>query len=122
MIRSVERYLSAAKDEVKILEKLKGFDKLGTSRVVYLKEAFPFKKSRNNHFAMVFERLGPSVYDVIKSNHYYGLPIEIIRSYARDLLECLAFLHSHNLTHTDLKVCPILTHSLKIFCWSEMDA
>jgi len=56
-----------------------------------------------HHYCLVFERLDASLRDFLKANDSVGLVLEDVRVMARQLLECLAFLHSIGLIHTDLK-------------------
>jgi serine/threonine protein kinase len=51
---------------------------------------------------MVFERLGLSLYDLIKRNDYKRLPLTVVRSVSKQLLEGLEFLRSINLIHTGM--------------------
>lgn len=77
-------------------------------------ECFEFKDQYYTYIALVFEKLGMSLYDFIKSNKYRGIKldnitqgysIKAIQSIARQVLEGMAFLHDDlRLTHTDLKV------------------
>ena len=53
---------------------------------------------------MVFECLGPSLYDFLKGQKYHPFPIRCVRDFAKQLLETLEYLHSFQLIHTDLKV------------------
>ena len=52
---------------------------------------------------MVFEKLGPSLYDWLKQQRYRPFPLICVRDFAKQLLETLEFLHSFGLIHTDLK-------------------
>lgn len=52
---------------------------------------------------MVFERLGLSLYDLIKKRDYKGLPIAMVKSISRQLLSALKFLKPLEIIHTDLK-------------------
>ena len=52
---------------------------------------------------MCFERLGLSLYDLIKKNNYLGYNIKYVKSFFKQILESIDFLHSLKLTHTDLK-------------------
>ncbi|VAI58051.1 unnamed protein product [Triticum turgidum subsp. durum] len=51
----------------------------------------------------VCEKLGPSLYDFLRKNSYRSFPVAIVREVAKQLLECLAFMHDLRLIHTDLK-------------------
>lgn len=52
---------------------------------------------------MVFERLGCSLYEYLKSHDYKPFPMESIRAYAWQLLVALDYIHNIKLIHTDLK-------------------
>jgi len=69
----VKRYNESAKIEVDILEDInkKGGKDCG---IVYLKEYFYTKDREGDHMCLVFETLGKSLYDFIKSNKYKGMP------------------------------------------------
>mmetsp|Transcript_18041 Transcript_18041/g.31642 ORF Transcript_18041/g.31642 Transcript_18041/m.31642 type:complete len:248 (+) Transcript_18041:476-1219(+) len=62
-------------------------------------DAFSFR----GHYCMVFESLGPSLYDFLKRQQYQPFPISCVRDFAEQLLETLEFLHGFRLIHTDLK-------------------
>uniref|UniRef100_A0A0D3EYZ1 Protein kinase domain-containing protein n=1 Tax=Oryza barthii TaxID=65489 RepID=A0A0D3EYZ1_9ORYZ len=51
----------------------------------------------------VCEKLGPSLYDFLRKNSYRSFPIALVREVAKQLLECIAFMHELRLIHTDLK-------------------
>lgn len=57
---------------------------------------------------MVFESLGPSLFDFLKRHNYQPFPMVCIQDFAVQLLETMAFLHSFSLIHTDLKIENIL--------------
>jgi dual-specificity kinase len=52
---------------------------------------------------MVFDLLGQSIFDFMKSNHFTPFPALHIQHLARQLLTSVAFLHRIGLVHTDLK-------------------
>ena len=56
------------------------------------------------HRCMSFELLGDHLSDVLKQN---GKPfkMESIRDVSFQLLQAIAYVHSKNIIHTDLKVC-----------------
>lgn len=104
IIRSVERYVEAAKIEAEIIQKLNRSDPENKSHVVRLFEHFPL----GNNYCLVFEKLGKSLYDVIKMNDYQGknnigFRMTHVQKFAKQLLQTLDFLHTLGLTHTDLK-------------------
>lgn len=55
---------------------------------------------RTDHYCMVFETLGVSLYDLVKQNDYKRLPLSCVRDVARQLLQALNFLQSINMIHT----------------------
>ncbi len=93
-------------------------DKNHDSNCVKMTEYFYFTEGNLTYIALVFEKLGKSLYDFIKNNKYKGTYIligiillilgfsyECIRSFARQILEGIGFMHEKmDLTHTDLKV------------------
>ena len=52
---------------------------------------------------MVFDKLGPSLYDFLRKNRYRPFSLPLVRAFGRQLLQAVAFLHSQQLVHTDLK-------------------
>jgi dual-specificity kinase len=63
-------------------------------------------------FCLVFEPLGVSLYDFLKSNNFRGFWAQDIQSFARQCLRALKFLHNQlQMTHTDLKPENILLQS-----------
>uniref|UniRef100_A0A804NSW9 dual-specificity kinase n=1 Tax=Zea mays TaxID=4577 RepID=A0A804NSW9_MAIZE len=98
IIRGIKKYRDAAMIEIGMLEKL---GKYGESRssCVQIRNWFDYR----NHICIVFERLGPSLYDFLRKNNYRSFPIALVREFAKQLLECIAFMHELRLIHTDLK-------------------
>ncbi|CAD8075908.1 unnamed protein product [Paramecium sonneborni] len=104
-IRAVERYIESAKIETKILWYIQEKDKSGQFNIVRLFTSF----ERYDNYFMVFERLGKSLYDIIKQNNFIGFPMKYVQSFAKQIIISVAFLHQNQLTHTDLKPENILT-------------
>ncbi|CAD8145506.1 unnamed protein product [Paramecium pentaurelia] len=104
-IRAVERYIESAKIETKILWYIQDKDKSGAFNIVRLFTSF----ERYENYFMVFERLGKSLYDIIKQNNYIGFPMKYVQSFAKQIITSVAFLHQNQITHTDLKPENILT-------------
>nr|ABU88852.1 lammer-type protein kinase [Sorghum bicolor] len=98
IIRGIKKYRDAAMIEIGMLEQLGKYDE-SRSSCVQIRNWFDYR----NHICIVFERLGPSLYDFLKKNNYRSFPIALVREIAKQLLECIAFMHELRLIHTDLK-------------------
>lgn len=55
------------------------------------------------HTCILFELLGLSVFDFMKTNNYKPYPMEQARYIAYQLCYAVKFMHDNKLTHTDLK-------------------
>ncbi|CAD6243811.1 unnamed protein product [Miscanthus lutarioriparius] len=98
IIRGIKKYRDAAMIEIGMLEQLGKYDE-SRSSCVQIRNWFDYR----NHICIVFERLGPSLYDFLKKNNYRSFPIALVREIAKQLLECIEFMHELRLIHTDLK-------------------
>ncbi|KAJ4710983.1 Serine/threonine protein kinase [Melia azedarach] len=98
VVRSIKKYREAAMTEIDVLELLKKYDRSGI-RFVQIRNWFDYR----NHVCIVFEVLGPSLYDFLRKNNYRPFPVDLVREIGRQLLECVAFMHDLRLIHTDLK-------------------
>jgi len=107
IVRNVKRYCESAKIEASIVRQINRRSGRGRSHCVILDDAF----SDHGHFCLVFESLGPSLYDFMKRHDYRPFPMICIQDFAVQLLETLEFLHSFGLIHTDLKIENILLTS-----------
>lgn len=99
VIRNVQKYRDAAMIEIDVLSELHKHDRAGQRGCVQLKGWFEYR----NHICMVFERLGPSLYDFLRKNNYKPFSVDMARDFARQLLESVAYMHELTLIHTDLK-------------------
>ncbi|KAI8063492.1 kinase-like domain-containing protein [Gongronella butleri] len=99
VIRAIPKYREASKIEIRVLTTLKERDPLNLNKCIHLLEWFDYR----NHICMVFELLGQSVFDFLKSNEFKPFPSHQIQQFAKQLLTSVAFLHDLNLIHTDLK-------------------
>lgn len=66
---------------------------------------------------MVFERLGLSLYDLIKKNDYKRFPLPVVKSVAKQILQAMEFLSSINLIHTGTVTNRLLTSGLINNAW-----
>ncbi|XP_039128119.1 serine/threonine-protein kinase AFC1-like isoform X2 [Dioscorea cayenensis subsp. rotundata] len=98
IVRSIHKYREAAMIEIDVLQKLARHD-IGGKRCVQIRNWFDYR----NHICIVFEKLGPSLYDFLRKNSYRSFPIDLVRDLGRQLLESVAFMHNLRLIHTDLK-------------------
>ncbi|KAL7222759.1 hypothetical protein ACSBR1_024457 [Camellia fascicularis] len=98
IVRGIKKYREAAMIEVEVLQQLGKHDKDG-NRCVQIRNWFDYR----NHICIVFEKLGPSLYEFLRKNNYRSFPIDLVREIGRQLLECVAFMHDLHLIHTDLK-------------------
>ena len=105
IVRSLKRYVESAHIEANVLNRV--YDQQKRDRKDYCVKMFS-QFPLGEHYCMVFETLGISVYDLIKRNEYIGLPLHHVRDIARQLFQALDFLESMNLIHTDLKLENIL--------------
>ncbi|KAF7817151.1 serine/threonine-protein kinase AFC3 [Senna tora] len=98
VVRSIPKYRDAAMIEVDVLQRLVK-NETSTSRCVHIQNWFDYR----NHICIVFEKLGPSLFDFLKRNKYCPFPVDLVREFGRQLLESVAYMHDLRLIHTDLK-------------------
>ncbi|XP_048502408.1 serine/threonine-protein kinase AFC2 isoform X2 [Beta vulgaris subsp. vulgaris] len=98
IIRSIKKYRDAAMIEIDVLEQLGRHNRHGNG-CVQIRNWFDYR----NHICIVFEMLGPSLFDFLRKNNYRSFPVDLVREIGRQLLECVAFMHELRLVHTDLK-------------------
>ncbi|CAI0447430.1 unnamed protein product [Linum tenue] len=86
IVRGIKKYREAAMIEIDVLQQLGKHDR-GGNRCVQLRNWFDYR----NHICIVFEKLGPSLYDFLRKNNYRSFPIDLV------------LMHDLRLIHTDLK-------------------
>lgn len=109
VVRSIKRYHQSALVEARIIRDINRRGGRGLSHCSILLDDFTF----DGHFCMVFEILGPSLYDFMKKHQYQPFPMPCVHDFAIQLLEALEFLHSFRLIHTDMKLENILTTTVR---------
>jgi dual-specificity kinase/CDC-like kinase len=109
IVRDVKRYHESAMIEADILKDVNRRGGRGQSLCAVLLNQFDMK----GHFCLVFECLGRSLYDFMKTHGFKPFPLYCVRDFARQLLKALEFIHSFGLIHTDLKPENILLKSNK---------
>lgn len=103
VIRPVARYISSAKVEYDILRKVNMQDMFGESHVIEGIHGFSFTKDNSTYYAMIFEEMGKSLYELLKENKYKGYPMGRIQIFAKQMIEGIGYLHRLGIIHTDLK-------------------
>nr|KAJ3701864.1 hypothetical protein LUZ61_005569 [Rhynchospora tenuis] len=106
VIRSKSKYREAAMIEIDVLTRLSE-NKDRQSHCVQIRRWFDYR----GHICIVFEKLGPSLFDFLKRNKYQPFPLELVREFGRQLLESVEYMHDMRLIHTDLKPENILLES-----------
>ena len=91
--------IKEAKKEEANLTRLNILDPNGEKGVVRLCNSFRL----DHHYCLVVDKLGKSLFDLIKRNDYRGFNMWEIQNYTYQVLITLEFLHSHGIAHTDLK-------------------
>ena len=103
IVKSAPHYAEAAVDEIELLNCVVKHDTDGEKFVVKLLDNFMHSGPHGRHVVMVFEVLGKNILELIEK-HYFGLPIQVVKSMTKQILIALQFLHEQcNIIHTDLK-------------------
>jgi serine/threonine protein kinase len=99
VIKNVPKYRDAARIELEVLRVLNAADPRGLKHCVHLRDDFDFR----GHICMVFDLLGVSLFDFMKENSFRPFELQEVQHFAVQLMAALDHMHSHKLTHTDLK-------------------
>ncbi|PVV04425.1 hypothetical protein BB560_001075 [Smittium megazygosporum] len=99
VIRAIDKYRDAAHIEIRVLKTLENYDRENKYQCIRLNEWFDYR----NHVCMVFDLLGPSVFDFLKSNDFRPFSLSQVQEMAYQLLKGVAYMHHLNMVHTDLK-------------------
>jgi len=104
VVRSVERYKHDAMVEASVLDELAQLDPKNECQCVRLSD----RGEAYGHYIMSFEALGPSLAEELELRNYNPFSMRRIRTFGRDMLIAIAFMHRHDLIHTDLKLPNVL--------------
>lgn len=99
LIRNKKRFHAQAITEVSILKKLVEWDPDDKYNTIQMSDHFYFR----SHLCIAFECLSMNLYEFIKSNHFQGFSLNLIKKMSMQILESLSMLADHNIIHCDLK-------------------
>lgn len=113
IIRSRDNYIAAARNEIRILSTLMHHDPNGDYQVVRMLHWFDFVGAGNKtHVVMVFPLLGKSMYHTMSvENNRKPFHIDMIRTYIKQILETVGYMHALGIIHTDIKPENVLHNS-----------
>jgi len=101
IVRNVRRYHESALIEADICERVhREQSRQNKDLCARMLDRFSLP---SQHYCLVFECLGRSLYDFLKMHDYRAFPMYCVRDFARQLLEAIDFLSGFGLIHTDLK-------------------
>jgi dual specificity tyrosine-phosphorylation-regulated kinase 1 len=91
-----------AKIEIAILEQVMEDDYKGRDEhIVHMLESF----EHAGHLCIVFEKLASNLYELLRATDFSGVPLNLVRKFAKQLLKALNFTAQHKggLVHCDIK-------------------
>lgn len=103
VVKSAPNYTEAALDEVKMLERVSAVCGLQVPIVAFY-DCFTAESVNGRHVCMVFEVLGVSLLKMIRAFDHKGIPLDSVKTMAKQVLTGLDILHRRcDIIHTDLK-------------------
>jgi serine/threonine protein kinase len=100
IIKNKKAFKKQANTELDILLELRSLDPSDKKHIVRLINHFEHR----GHPCFVFEHLSFNLYELLKNTKFRGISLDLVHKFAKQSLETLEFLHSHNIIHCDLKV------------------
>ncbi|KAH9315913.1 hypothetical protein KI387_024540 [Taxus chinensis] len=100
VIKNQPAYYHQALVEVSVLTTLnKKFDPEDKHHIVRMHDNFVF----HGHLCIVFEMLGANLYELIKTNQFRGVSLNLLKLFAKQILDSLLVLRDASVIHCDLK-------------------
>lgn len=101
IIKNNSLYVEQALSEVRMTSYLNSIDPDDQHSIMRLRDKFIFR----GHQCLVLELLSFSLYDLLRSTEFYGVSLNLVRKFCKQILNCLAFLARPdvNIAHCDLK-------------------
>ncbi|CAH0490332.1 unnamed protein product [Peronospora farinosa] len=102
IVQKKQQYTEQAQMEINILQQLhlpQHYD--ATNYIVKLEDSF----MHEGHQCLVFERLGPNLFDVLRRTSFSGISLKLLRKFTRQILKALEYIRHPNVNviHCDLK-------------------
>ena len=85
IILPIKKYIDSARVEANLVEKVLEKDIYNKSHVIKIYEHFHFWKENTQYYAIVFELLGLSLYDFLKSNSFKGFTMNQVKHIAKQI-------------------------------------
>lgn len=99
IIKNKSKFHQQATIEIRVLHEMREKDPQNLRNIIRMKNYFSFR----NHICITFELVSINLYDFLYINNFKGLSMELIKCFARQLLNALDFLKSQQIIHCDLK-------------------
>lgn len=101
IIKNNTLYVEQALSEVRMTAYLNSIDPDDEHSIMRLRDKFIFR----GHQCLVLELLSFSLYDLLRSTEFYGVSLNLVRKFCKQILKCLSFLARPdvNIAHCDLK-------------------
>ncbi|OMJ90070.1 hypothetical protein SteCoe_7651 [Stentor coeruleus] len=113
IIKNRPRFYQQALEEVEILKYIKDKDPNDTYCVVHLQDNFVFRKHMVRFMQFIlFEILSIDLYQYMKLTKFQGLPQQLIKKLAGQILQALRLIDRYKIIHCDLKPENILLKSI----------
>jgi dual specificity tyrosine-phosphorylation-regulated kinase 1 len=101
IIKNNALYVEQALSEVRMTAYLNRIDPDDAHAIMRIFDKFIYR----GHQCLVLELLSFSLYDLLRSTEFYGVSLNLVRKFSRQILNCLSFLSREdvNIAHCDLK-------------------
>ncbi|PXF44007.1 putative serine/threonine-protein kinase dyrk1 [Gracilariopsis chorda] len=101
IIKNHNLYVEQALSEARMTSYLNCIDPMDSHAIMRLRDKFIFR----GHHCLVLELLSFSLYDLLRSTDFYGVSLNLVRKFCKQILSCLSFLARPdvNIAHCDLK-------------------
>lgn len=106
VVKSAKHYTETALDEIKLLKRVAEADptSVGAEYVTAVVDDFVVEGPNGVHVCMTFEVLGENLLSLIKRYKSRGIPTNLVKQIAKQMLLGLGYLHDKcGIIHTDLK-------------------